>query len=217
MACQKSHVFICKRHFIFIHFFFVKSWNFEPCFIIQLPTIQGESYGSQAIHFIVQTCLPQSTSVSTPKSICPYFQIFYLIFFCGCTINQSKQNSVKNEFFDHSSCKNSVSTHIFNYTDALHSDNFILFTSVKVVLNRRPQNTFSSNKAPSVLLSLMPTHPFLNGCCLVDVCFLSFVHSSSSSSVSWSYLSPTASDSNLPYRKMANICKVLMPSRCSMA
>ena len=82
-------------------------------------------------------------------------------------------------------------------TDALHWDDFILFTSAKVVLDRRPHNTFSNTNAPCVLLSLMPTRPFLNGC-LVGVCFLGFVHSSSSSSVSCSHLSPTASNSNQP-------------------
>ena len=44
----------------------------------------------------------------------------------------------------------------------------------------------------------MPMHPFLNGCCLVGVCFLGFLYSSSSSSVSCSHLSPTASNSNQP-------------------
>ena len=130
-----------------------------------------------------------------------YVRIFRFLtgFFCGCTTNQSKQNCVKGKLFYHSSCKNSMWTHIFNYTDALHSDNFILFTSVKVVLNRRPMNTFSKNSASCVLLLMMPTCPFLNSCCLVGVCFLGFVPSSSSS-VSWSHLSPTASHSNPPYK-----------------
>ena len=66
---------------------------------------------SQALR---QTCLAQNTSVSTPNSLCPYFHIFDPIF-CGCTTNQSKQNSVKGPFFYHSSCKNSVWIHIFNY------------------------------------------------------------------------------------------------------
>ena len=44
----------------------------------------------------------------------------------------------------------------------------------------------------------MPTHSLLKGCCLVGVCFLGFMQSSSSSSVSYSHLSPTASNSNLP-------------------
>ena len=101
-----------------------------------------------------------------------------------------------------------------NYTDTLHSDDFIVFTSAKVVLDRRPQNTFSKRNAPCVLLSWMPTHPFLNHCCLVRVCFLGFMHSSSSLSVSCSHLSPTASNSNPPFRKMANFSKVLMQSRC---
>ena len=137
-------------------------------------------------------------------------------FFCGCTTNQSKRSSVKGQFFYYSSCKNSVSTHIFNYTDALHSDDFFLFffTSMKVVLDQKPHNTFSKNNAARVLLSLMPTHPFLNFCCLVGVYFLGFVDFSLSSSVLCSHLSPTAP--NLPYLKMANFRKVSMQSRCSL-
>ena len=136
--------------------------------------------------------------------------------FCGCTTDESKQNSVKSQFFYHLSCKNSVWTHIFNDTDALHSDNFSLFTSAKVVLDRRPQKI-----SPKIMHSV---------CCfcwyqcifswmvvvLVGVCFLGFVHSSSSLSVSCSHLIPTALNSNLPYRKMATFHKVLMQSRCSL-
>ena len=44
----------------------------------------------------------------------------------------------------------------------------------------------------------------LNGCCLLRVCFIGFVHSSFSSLVSCSHLSPTASNQNLPHWKMAN-------------
>ena len=99
-----------------------------------------------------------------------------------------KIKQCQGKFFYHSSCKTNVSTHIFNYKDALHSDNLILLTSAKVVLDRRPQNTFSKDNAPCVLLSLMPMCPFLNGCCLVRVCFLGFVHFPSSSSVSCSHL-----------------------------
>ena len=119
-----------------------------------------------------QTCLPQNTSVTAPNCPCLYFQIFHQIFLR--MHHQSKQNSVKGQFFYCSSCKKSVRTHIFSFTDALHLHDFILFTSVKVVLDRRPQNTFSKNNAPCVLLSLMPMHPFLNKSCLVGVCFLAF-------------------------------------------
>ena len=92
----------------------------------------------------LQICLPQNTSVHTLNSLCPYFQIFERFFVCGCTTNQSKRSSVKGQFFYYSSCKNSVWTHIFNYTDAPHSepDDFILFTSAKVILDQRLQNTF---------------------------------------------------------------------------
>ena len=165
-----------------------------------------------------------TTDLPTPKYFCQYSEQPMSVFsdfspdffFCGCTTNQSKQISVEGQFFYHSSCKNSVWSHIFNYTDALHSDDFILFTSAQVILNQRLRNTFSKNNAPCVLLSLMPMRPFLNGCCLVGVCFLGFVHSSSSLSVSCSHLSPTPSNSNPPNRKMANLRKVLMQPRCSL-
>ena len=147
--------------------------------------------------YVQQTCLPQNTFVSTPKSIRPYFQIFDRIFL-WMHHQTVKTKECQRSIFYHSSCKNSVSTHIFNYTDTLHSDEFILFTSAKVVLDQRPQNTFSKNNAPCVLLLLMPMRPFLKGC-LIRVCFLGFVHSSSSSPVSCNHLSPTASDSNPPY------------------
>ena len=74
-----------------------------------------------------------NTSVSTPNSQCPYF-LFFDWTFCRCTTNQSKQNSVKDKFFYHSSCKNSVWTHIFNYTDALHLDDFICLHLRKLFL-----------------------------------------------------------------------------------
>ena len=141
------------------------------------------------------------------------FSDFWPDFFCGCTTNQSKWSSVKGQFFYHSSCKNNVWIHIFNYTHSLHLDNFILFTSAKVVPDWTPQNTFSTNNAPCVLLSLIPMCPFLNSC-LVEVCFLGFLHSSSSSSVSFSHLSLAVS--NPPYQNMVNFRKVLMQSRCSL-
>ena len=162
-----------------------------------------------------------NADLPTPKYFSPYseqpmsvFFDFWLDFFCGCITNQSKWSSVKGQFFYYSSWNNSVWTHVFSYTDALHSDDSILFTSAKVVLHRRPQKTFSQNNAPCVLLSLMLTCPLLNVCCLVGVCFLGFVDSSSSSSVSCSHLSPTAS--NLPYRKIANFRKVPMQSQSSL-
>ena len=144
----------------------------------------------------MQTCLPQNTSVRTPNRLCLYFKIFDLIFFADAP---PKQNSVKGQCFDHSASKiQCVNSHLQFNTDALHSDNFILFTSAKAVLDRRPKNTFTKNNVPCVLLSLMLTRPFLNGCCLVGVCFLGFMHSSSSSSVSCSHLSPTAFNSPTP-------------------
>ena len=95
-----------------------------------------------------QTCLPQNTSVCTLNSRCPYFQIFDWTFL-RMHHQSVKTKQCQRSIFYHSSCKNSVWTHIFNNTDAVHlddavhSDNFILFTSAKVVLNQRPHNTFS--------------------------------------------------------------------------
>ena len=149
----------------------------------------------------MQTCLPQNTCQYSGQPMSVFSDLW------GCSNNQSKQNSVKGKFFYHSSCKNSMWTHIFNYTDTLHSDNFILLISVKVVLDRRHQNTFSKNNTLCVLLSLTPTCPFLNSC-LVGVCFLGFAHTSSSLSVSCSHLSLIALNSNPLFRKMANFCKV---------
>ena len=148
------------------------------------------------------------------KAAVRIFRFWPDFFFCWCTTNHSKRSSVKGQFFYYSSCKKSVWTHIFNYTEALHSENFILLTSANVVLDRRPLNTFSKTNALCVLLSLMPTCPFFNVCGLVGVCFLGFVPSSSSSSVLCSYLSPTAS--NPPHRKMANFRKLSMQSWCSL-
>ena len=144
------------------------------------------------------------SDLPTPKYFCPYseqtmsvFSDFWPYFFCGGTTNQSKQNSVKGQFFYHSASKKQ-SELIFNLIQTHYTQMTILSTSLKVILDRRPQNTFSKNNAPCVLLSLMPTRPFLNSCCLVGVCFPGFVHSTSCSSVSCSHLSPTASNSNPP-------------------
>ena len=140
--------------------------------------------------FIQQAAETPKTRPAYPKILLSVLQTAYVCisrfltgFFCGCTTYQPKQTSVKGQFLYHSSCKNKMWTHILNYTYALHSDDFILFTSAKVVLDRRPHNTSSKNNAPCVLLLLMPKRPFLNGSCLVGVYFLGFMHSSSSSSV----------------------------------
>ena len=97
-----------------------------------------------------------------------------------------------------------------------HSDAFSLFTSAKVVPGQRLHNIFSKRNTSCVLLWLMLTRPFLNSCCLHGVCFLGFLHSSSSASASCSHTSPTASNSNLPSLKMANFRKVFIQSRYSL-
>ena len=102
------------------------------------PTLPRDNFESQtkicAIWGILETNLkkfntlkfmmnisfvPSISDLPTPKYFClyseqcPYFQIFDRIS-CGCTTNQSKQNSVKGQFFYRSASKNSVWTHIFN-------------------------------------------------------------------------------------------------------
>ena len=56
--------------------------------------------------------------LSVLQTACIRIFRFLARFFCGYSTNQSKQKSVKGQFFFHSYCKNSVWTHIFNYTDA---------------------------------------------------------------------------------------------------
>ena len=85
------------------------------------------------------------SDLPTPKYFCQYSkQIFYLIFspfFLWNTINQSKQKSVKGQFFYHSSCKNSyflmIQTH-YKSSTLLTLGRFILFTSAQVILEQRP-------------------------------------------------------------------------------
>ena len=99
-------------------------------------------------------------------------------------------------------CNYSVWTNIFNNTDALRNwptmtlGRLILFTSTKVVLDRRPLNTFSKSNTPSVLLSMMQPRPFFNGC-LVRARFLfcAFFHLLS---ILYSRLSLTASNPKPP-------------------
>ena len=66
------------------------------------------------------------TSVTAPNCQCLYFQIFHQIFLW--MHHQSKQNSVKGQFFYCSSCKKSLQTHIFSFTDALHLDDYFVYT-----------------------------------------------------------------------------------------
>ena len=136
-----------------------------------------------------QTCLPQNTSVSTPK--------------------QTK--NVKGHFFCHSSRR--VPEHFQSYrctAKLAHCNTWMPSFCLHLLksFRQRLQNTFSKSNAPCVQLLLMPTRPFLDGCCLIGACFLGFLHSSSSS-VLCSHLSMTASISNLPYLKMANFHKAL--------
>ena len=79
---------------------------------------------------IHQTCLPQNTSVSTPNSLCPYFQIFLTRYFVDVPlISQNKSVSKVNFSIIHlvrTMCELTSSVIQTHYTD-----NFILFTSAK--------------------------------------------------------------------------------------
>ena len=129
----------------------------------------------------LQTCLPQSTSVSTPNSMCPYFQISDGFFSMHHQSIKTKQKSVKGQHFYNSLQEQCVNSHfqLYRRTTELHTMTLgclfrlFLFTSAKVVLDQRLQNIFSKRNAPHELLSLIPTHSFLNGCCLASLHFSS--------------------------------------------
>ena len=113
-----------------------------------------------------QTCLPQNTSVCTPNSLYPYFQIFDLFFFFLADVPPIIQNEAvsKKFFFPIIHLAKTECELTFSIIQTLHSNNFILLTSAKVVLNQRLQNTFSKKNAPCVLLSVMSTRSFLTVC-----------------------------------------------------
>ena len=92
---------------------------------------------------LMQTSLPKSTFVSTPNSLCPYFQIFLQDFFYAPPINQTQKKLSKDNFsliHLYEQCVNSYfqlyrcSAKLAHYeTGTLwHSDAYILFTSAKV-------------------------------------------------------------------------------------
>ena len=114
-------------------------------------------------------------NLPTPNYICQYSKLsvsvfsdlwsdylacFVLLFFFGCTTNQSRQKSVKGQFFYHLSftlrtvCELTFSIKQMHYkTGTLwHSDASILLTSVNVVLDKRHSDAFilfTSAKVPS--------------------------------------------------------------------
>ena len=173
-----------------------------------------------------QTCLPQNTSVSSPKCQCPYFQIFYWIFFFRIHHQSIKtKESVKGQFFYHTSCKKSVWTHIFNYTDALQNWHtmtlgclyFVNIDPLKLFWIK-DHRTFSPKAMHHVYYCFCWCPRVYSWTVVVwsEQSFLVFLHSYPSLSVSCCYLSLTASYSNLPYLKMANFIKLWMPSQCSL-
>ena len=99
---------------------------------------------------------------------------------------------------------------IFSILQTHYTQMTLFCLHLRKLFSIEDRRTLSPQKknALSVLLLLIPTRPFSNICCLVRDCFLGFVNSSSSSSVSSSHLSPTAL--NPPYWKMANFHKVSM-------
>ena len=107
--------------------------------------------------------LDMNTDLPTPKyfclysaqrmSVCSDFLLdFFFFFFFADTPPISRNEAVSKVNFSIIHLVRTVCELTFSIiTDVLHLDDFILFTSAKVVLNRRPQNTFSKNNVPCVL------------------------------------------------------------------
>ena len=106
-------------------------------------------------------------------------------------------------------------TSLITYTDALHSD-FVHICEIHSQL-KTAQHFLQKQCTMYVAFvdadaSFLETYERLS---FDQVCFLGFMHSSASSSVSYSHLSSTPSNSNQPYRKMVNFRKVSKQSGCS--
>ena len=147
---------------------------------------------------LTQPCYNTVNRPAYPKILLSILQTDYVRIFRFLTrsfadappISQNKTTSKVN-FSIIQLVKNSVRTHIFNLIQTHYTRTTLFCLRLRKsfsIENRR----ISKNNAPCVLLSLMPTRPFLNVCCLVRVCFLGFMHSSSSLLVLSSHLSPTA-------------------------
>ena len=181
-----------------------------PCLPSLSPIPYTQTNMTNKQHNTNQTCLPKNTSVRTTNSLCPYFQIFDWIFL------RMHHQSVKTKVtFSIIHFVRTVCELIFSILQT-HYTQMTLFVYICESCSRSKtaEHFLQKKNALSVLLSLIPTRPFSNICCLVRDCFLGFVNSSSSSSVSCSHLSPTAL--NPPYWKMANFHKVSMQIRCSL-
>ena len=88
---------------------------------------------SQACYPKIHLSVPQTVCVRIFRFIIGLFSLFCLVlfcflfcfvllgFFCECTNIQSRQKSVKGQFFYHIPFKNSMWTYIFNKTDALQN------------------------------------------------------------------------------------------------
>ena len=80
---------------------------------------------------------------SALQTACAYIFRFWTRLFCGYTTNQSTQNSVRGQFFYHSSCKNSVGTHIFNYTDHHDTRTTFFCLHLQQLFTLKDRKTFS--------------------------------------------------------------------------
>ena len=159
----------------------------------------------------MQTCLPKSTSVSTPICLCPYFQFdrnFVVV--CVATdaspINQNNK-SVKGHF---------TIIHLARTKKLAHYDTWMplfclhLLKSFWIKDCRTP-----SPKSMHPVCCFRWCQRVLTWTVLVWLELVS-LYSSFPLSVSCSHLSLTAVYSNLPYLKLANFCKVLMQSQCAL-
>ena len=144
IPCTHTHTYHIHIHTYHVHIH-TYTWTHTHTYHVHIHTyhVHIHTYTWTHTHTYHVHIHSHTTDLPTPVLWTAYVLIFRFLtrFFCRCTTNQSKQKQCQRPVFYHSSCKNSVWTHIFNYTDALHSD--YLFTSVQVILDQKPQNTFS--------------------------------------------------------------------------
>ena len=130
-----------------------------------------------------------------------YFQ-FLTGFFADAPPISQKLNSVKAQFFYHSASKKQcVNSHLQFHTDRCTTlRRLILFTYLRKLFSIEEHRTLSPKTMHHVCCLRWCRHvlswtSFV--CSELSVCFLGFMHSSSSSSVSRSHFLPTALNSNL--------------------
>ena len=136
---MEAHVTACQMSFSCQHS--LSPLPSPPCLPSLSPIPYTQTNMTNKQHNTNQTCLPKNTSVRATNSLCPYFQIFDRIFL------RMHHQSVKTKVtFSIIHFVRTVRELIFSILQTHYTQMTILFTSAKVVLDRRPQNTFSKKK-----------------------------------------------------------------------